>query len=44
MRLAEGRRSLDVYLTAVFLCAKGVVPALSAQGFGRIVIVSSTAG
>jgi 3-oxoacyl-[acyl-carrier protein] reductase len=42
--LAEWRRTLDVNLTAVFLCAKAVVPAMTAQGFGRIVNVSSTAG
>ena len=42
--LAEWQRTLDVNLTAVFLCASAVVPSMTAQRFGRIVNVSSTAG
>lgn len=42
--LAEWQRTLDVNLTAVFLCARAVVPAMAARRFGRIVNLSSTAG
>jgi NAD(P)-dependent dehydrogenase (short-subunit alcohol dehydrogenase family) len=40
----EWRRTLDVNLTAAFLCTQAVVPAMKRQGYGRIVNLSSTAG
>ena len=40
----EWRRALDVNLTAAFLCTQAVVPAMKAQGYGRVVNLSSTAG
>jgi NAD(P)-dependent dehydrogenase (short-subunit alcohol dehydrogenase family) len=40
----EWRRALDVNLTAAFLCMQAVVPAMKAQGFGRVINLSSTAG
>jgi 3-oxoacyl-[acyl-carrier protein] reductase len=41
---AEWREALEVNLTAPFLLTKAVLPAMKAQGYGRIVNVSSTAG
>jgi NAD(P)-dependent dehydrogenase (short-subunit alcohol dehydrogenase family) len=41
---AEWRRALDVNLTAAFLCTQAVVPALKANGYGRVINLSSTAG
>jgi NAD(P)-dependent dehydrogenase (short-subunit alcohol dehydrogenase family) len=40
----EWRRALEVNLTAPFLLTQAVVPLMKAQGYGRIVNVSSTAG
>jgi 3-oxoacyl-[acyl-carrier protein] reductase len=40
----EWRRALDVNLTAPFLLMQAVVPPMRAQGYGRIVNISSTAG
>ncbi len=41
---AEWRRALEVNLTAPFLLIQAVLPAMKAQGYGRIVNISSTAG
>jgi len=41
---AEWRRAIDVNLTAAFLCIQAVVPAMKANGYGRVVNLSSTAG
>jgi NAD(P)-dependent dehydrogenase (short-subunit alcohol dehydrogenase family) len=40
----EWREAVSVNLTAPFLLTKAVFPAMKAQGYGRIVNVSSTAG
>ncbi len=40
----EWRETLDVNLTAAFLCLQAAIPPMTAQKFGRIVNVSSTAG
>jgi NAD(P)-dependent dehydrogenase (short-subunit alcohol dehydrogenase family) len=40
----EWRRALEVNLTAPFLLTQAAVPTMKAQGYGRIVNVSSTAG
>ncbi|HEY0781624.1 MAG TPA: SDR family NAD(P)-dependent oxidoreductase, partial [Thermoanaerobaculia bacterium] len=40
----EFRRALDVNLTGVFLCLRAALPAMKAQGYGRVVNLSSTAG
>ena len=40
----EWRRAVEVNLTAPFLLTKAVVPGMKAQGYGRIVNISSTAG
>ena len=40
----EWRRALEVNLTAPFLLIKAVLPTMKAQGYGRIVNVSSSAG
>ncbi|HEV8239065.1 MAG TPA: SDR family NAD(P)-dependent oxidoreductase [Thermoanaerobaculia bacterium] len=40
----EWRRAFEVNLTAPFLLMQAVLPAMHAQGYGRIVNVSSTAG
>jgi 3-oxoacyl-[acyl-carrier protein] reductase len=40
----EWRRAIDVNLTAAFLCTQAVVPAMKANGYGRVVNLSSTAG
>ena len=40
----EWRRAVEVNLTAPFLLIRAVVPAMKAQGYGRIVNISSTAG
>ena len=42
--LAEWNRVLAIDLTAAFLACQQVLPAMLAQGFGRIVNVASTAG
>ncbi|MGE0440217.1 MAG: SDR family NAD(P)-dependent oxidoreductase [Gemmatimonadales bacterium] len=41
--LDEWRRSLDVNLTAPFLCLKAVLPAMREARYGRIVNIGSTA-
>jgi NAD(P)-dependent dehydrogenase (short-subunit alcohol dehydrogenase family) len=41
---AEWRRALEVNMTAPFLLTRAVVPYMKAQGYGRVVNVSSTAG
>jgi len=41
---AEWRRALDVNLTAPFLLIQAAVPAMKAQGYGRVINLSSTAG
>jgi len=40
----DWRRVLDVNLTGTFLCTRSCVPAMRAQGYGRIVNVGSIAG
>ncbi len=40
----EWRRAMEINLTAPFLLIKAVLPAMKAQGYGRIVNVSSSAG
>ncbi len=40
----EWRRAMDVNLTAPFLLMQAVLPTMKAQGYGRIVNISSTAG
>jgi 3-oxoacyl-[acyl-carrier protein] reductase len=44
LEAAEWREALEVNMTAPFLLTKAVLPAMKAQGYGRIVNVSSTAG
>lgn len=41
---AEWRETLDVNLTSAFLCLQAAIPTMKAQGHGRIINVSSTAG
>ena len=38
------RRSLDVNLTSVFLCARAVIPIMETRAWGRIVTISSQGG
>lgn len=40
----EWRRALEVNLTVPFLLTRAALPAMKAQGYGRIINVSSTAG
>ena len=40
----EWRRAIEVNLTAPFLLIQAVLPTMKAQGYGRIVNISSTAG
>lgn len=40
----EWRHAIEVNLTAPFLLMQAVLPAMKAQGYGRIVNISSTAG
>ena len=40
----ESRRVLDVNVNGVFFCTQAVIPAMKANGYGRIVNFSSTAG
>ena len=41
---SEWRRVLDVNVNGVFFCTQAVIPAMQANGYGRIVNFSSTAG
>lgn len=40
----EWRRTIDINLTGVFLCTQAAVAPMKANGYGRIVNLSSTAG
>ncbi len=40
----EWRQALEVNMTAPFLMTKAVLPAMKAQGYGRIINISSSAG
>jgi 3-oxoacyl-[acyl-carrier protein] reductase len=40
----EWRKALEVNLTAPFLLTKAVLPAMKAQGYGRVINISSSAG
>src|SRR4051812_28748351 len=40
----EWRRVVEVNLTGSFLCCRAIVPAMRAQNYGRIVMLSSVAG
>src|SRR3954470_12722209 len=40
----EWRRALEVNLTAPFLLTQAALPVMKAQGYGRVVNISSTAG
>jgi len=40
----EWRRAMEINLTVPFLLTQAAVPAMKAQGYGRIVNISSTAG
>lgn len=42
--LADWRRTVDINLTATFLCCRAVVPAMRRQRTGRIVNIASVAG
>ncbi|MGH3263077.1 MAG: SDR family NAD(P)-dependent oxidoreductase, partial [Trebonia sp.] len=42
--LASWQRTIDVNLTGAFLCAKQAVGAMRAAGYGRIVMIGSSAG
>jgi 2-hydroxycyclohexanecarboxyl-CoA dehydrogenase len=42
--LAQWQRSLDVNLTGPFLCAQRALPNMVAGGYGRVVVVGSSAG
>jgi NAD(P)-dependent dehydrogenase (short-subunit alcohol dehydrogenase family) len=44
LEAAEWREALEVNMTAPFLLTRAVLPAMKAQGYGRVVNVSSTAG
>lgn len=41
---AAWRRLLDVNLTGAYLCARRVLPAMRTAGYGRVVVVGSSAG
>jgi NAD(P)-dependent dehydrogenase (short-subunit alcohol dehydrogenase family) len=38
------RRLLDVNLTGAYICARRALPAMRAAGFGRVVVIGSSAG
>jgi NAD(P)-dependent dehydrogenase (short-subunit alcohol dehydrogenase family) len=42
--LASWQRTIDVNLTGAFLCARRAVPAMREGGYGRIVMIGSSAG
>ena len=44
MRPEDWRRVIDINLNGAFLCCRGVVPAMLANGYGRIVNIASVAG
>jgi len=42
--LDKWQRQIDVNLTGAFLCARRTLPTMRAEGFGRVVVVGSSAG
>lgn len=42
--LASWRRTIDVNLTGAFICARRAMPAMRAAGYGRVVMMGSSAG
>ncbi len=42
--LASWQRTIDVNLTGAFVCARRAVPAMRAAGYGRVVMMGSSAG
>jgi len=44
LSLAEWQRIVNANLTSVFLCSRGVIPAMRERGYGRIVNIASNAG
>ena len=44
MSLEEWRQVIDINLTGPFICAKAVIPAMIARGWGRIIHMSSILG
>lgn len=44
MSLEEWKNVIDVNLTGTFLAVKACIPAMKAQGFGKIVVTSSISG
>jgi NAD(P)-dependent dehydrogenase (short-subunit alcohol dehydrogenase family) len=43
-KYSDWKRTIEVNLSSVFLCMRAVVPAMRANGYGRIVNISSVAG
>ncbi|NAZ37805.1 SDR family NAD(P)-dependent oxidoreductase [Rubellimicrobium sp. CFH 75288] len=41
---AAWRRIVEINLTGTFLCARALLPQMSAQGYGRVVLIASVAG
>lgn len=41
---AVWRRIVEINLTGTFLCARALLPQMSAQGYGRVVLIASVAG
>lgn len=44
LKAEQWQKVIDTDLTSVFLCCRGVLPAMRQQGYGRIVSISSLAG
>src|SRR6476659_7748296 len=44
LSLAEWQRIVSANLTSVFLCSRGVIPAMRQRAYGRIVNIASNAG
>lgn len=42
--LASWQRTIDVNLTGAFICARRAMPAMRATGYGRVVMMGSSAG
>ncbi len=42
--LASWQRTMDVNLTGAFLCARRALPAMRERGYGRVVMIGSSAG